>query len=232
MSKRRFSSIVIIICAPFLITTALGQEVKLPAEPIVCESGERFEDAECQSKLKGFFTRKGDRLILNLEGEKSRSYVGNSAACDNESADTSKCHVFRILGYYPRIKFCLVESGYYECGDQLFVSRRTGSETLMRGNPPVLSPNARFLLSTDQSDGCDRKYDIAIWSLQSDPPKLEFKYVAREYENWEVARWDTDDHIALKGEFDGKKNYSQEATLVRNGTGWTLQRGRKLYRQK
>ena len=48
------------------------------------------------------------------------------------------------------------------------------------------------LLSIDQSDACDRSYDIAIWSMQTDPPKLEFKYQAKQYENWEVKAWESD----------------------------------------
>ncbi|MGO9672946.1 MAG: hypothetical protein ACLPSF_02045, partial [Methylocella sp.] len=130
-----------------------------------------------------------------------------------------------------RAQFYLIESGYYECGDQLLVSRHSGSETVMRGDIPVLSPSGSFLLSIDQNEACDRKYDIAIWSMQTNPPKLEFKYVAKQYETWEFTRWDADDRITLIGEFNGKASYSQEAELVRNGTGWTLQRGRKVYRQ-
>jgi hypothetical protein len=49
-----------------------------------------MEDAACRNKLNGLFTRKGDTLILKLDGGKSKTYVGNLAACDGENADSSK----------------------------------------------------------------------------------------------------------------------------------------------
>ena len=142
-----------------------------------------------------------------------------------------KCLVFRVLSYFPRTQSYLVQKSYYECGAYLLINRHTGSETVMYAIP-VLSPNAKYLLSIDQSDACDRKYDIAIWSMQTDPPKLEFKYQAEQYENWEVAAWNDDTHIKVKGFINGKAPYDQEAELVRKETGWALDLGRKTDRPR
>jgi len=202
-----------------------------PAEqPIVCHIKDNVEDDACRNQLKGLFTRKGDTLTLNLDGGRSKTYVGNRAACDGENADASKCLAFMVLRYFPRTQSYVVERGLYECGTYLFVSRHSGSETAM-SEIPVLSPNANYLISIDQSDACERKYDIAIWSMQSDPPKLEFKYQAKQYENWEIVAWDSDTQIRMKASVNGKTSYDQEAQLVRNASGWTLKPGRKIPRQ-
>jgi hypothetical protein len=213
-----------------LAVAALGQTN--PAQSlIVCEVKNNVEDADCQNKLKGLFTREGDMLTLKLEGGKSKTYFGNRAACDGEHVDVEKCLVFAVLSYFPRTQSYLIERGYYECGAYLFVSRHTGSETVMY-SIPVLSPNSKYLLSIDQSDACDRKYDIAIWSIETDPPKLEFKYVAKQYENWEVTAWKNDTHMKMKAFINGKAPYDQEAELVRKNSGWALQLGRKTDRPR
>ena len=151
--------------------------------PILCDVKDLIEDADCPQKLKGLFTRNGDALTVTLNGGKSKTYVGNRGACHNDEVD--KCIIFRMRGYFPQVQSLLVEKAYYEGGDFLFVSRRTGSETAMQ-EIPVLSPGAKYLLSIDQNDASERTYDIAIWSMRTDPPKLEFGYKATQYENWEV----------------------------------------------
>ncbi|MBC9877438.1 hypothetical protein G8O24_08770 [Bradyrhizobium sp. INPA01-394B] len=221
-----------VLATLFLTSSCLGQAA--PAQsPIVCDfkDGLAVEDATCQAKLKGLFERKGDTLILNLDGGTSKAYIGNSAACDGENVDASKCLVFRMLRYFPQSQFYLVEKGLYECGDYLFVSRRTGRETVMSAMP-VLSPNGRYLLSIDDSDACERKYDIAVWSMRTDPPELEFNYQAKQYENWELTTWKDDTHIRLKAWINGKTSYDQEAELVRGAEGWTLKLGKKTDRPR
>jgi len=215
---------------PLLAVAAFGQTN--PAQsPIACGVENNVEDADCQTKLKGLFTRKGDTLTLKLDGGKSKAYVGNAAACAGDNVDASKCLVFVVLKYFPQTRSFLVERGHYECGAYLFVSQRTGRETVMYSIPD-LSPNAKYLISIDQSDACERKYDIAIWSMQKDPPKLEFKYNAKGYENWDVTAWENDTHIKLKGFINGEAPYDQEAVLVRYEKGWALELGGKTARPR
>jgi len=198
---------------------------------IVCESKDNAEDAACRNTLKGLFRRKGDVLTLTLNGGKSKTYAGNIAACDGPNADVSKCVVFRILSYFPKTQSYLIEKGFYECADYLFVSRQTGSETVM-STIPVLSPNAKYLLAIDNNDACERKYDIAIWSLEADPPKLEFNYRPKQYESWELTGWEGDTHIKAKVSFDANRPYEQEAELVRTASHWTLQLGKRTERPR
>jgi hypothetical protein len=67
--------------------------------------------------------------------------------------------------------------------------------------------------------------------MQTDPPKLEFTYDPGHTEYWELVAWENDTHIKLKGLISlAPAPYDQEAQLVRNQSGWTLQRGRKTAR--
>lgn len=200
--------------------------------PIVCADKDSVDDAACLQKLNGLSARAGDTLTIKLDGGKSKTYVGNRAACDGENVDTAKCRVYTLRGYFPKVQSYVIEEGHYECGVYLFVSRRTGSETIMQ-EIPVLSPNAKYLLSIDQSDACEREYDIAIWSLETDPPKLDFRYKAEQYENWEVKSWKNDTHIDMKASINGNGNtvYDQDAELVRKDSGWALElRGKSDHR--
>ena len=224
MLVRRCAS-VLFFGAALLTSQALCQ-TKPAQPPIVCESKGDVEDAVCRNALKGLFTRKGDALTLKLDNGRAKTYVGNLAACDGQNGDPEKCVVFRISSYFPKSQSYLVEKGFYECADYLLVSRHTGSEIVMR-TIPLLSPSAKYLLSIDQNDACERKYDIAVWTLETDPPQLEFKYRAKQYESWELTAWGDDTHIRVKASFDANTPYDQEAQLVRTASQWMLQLGRK-----
>jgi hypothetical protein len=67
---------------------------------------------------------------------------------------------------------------------------------------------------------------------QTDPPELEFKYTAEQYEDWEVTAWENHTHIKMKAWINGKASYDQEAELVRKGNGWALNLGRKTDRPR
>ena len=217
---------------PFLATAAFGQTGQAQS-PIECGKKDLVEDADCRQKLKGLFTRKGSTLTLNLDGGKSKTYVGNHAAC--RDGDASKCLVFRVESYFPQTRSYLVQRGHYECGGRHWVSRRTGSEIEIDSTypAPVLSPNAKYLLSLDRGEACDSKYYITIWSMATDPPKLEFTYRNTQYEMWEVTSWDDDTHIRMTAWINtNEASYDQEAELVREKSGWALRLGRKIDRPR
>lgn len=197
-----------------------------PQPPIVCPGKDSPDDAACLQKLKSLFRIKGDTLTVPLDGGKSKTYVSNPSACDGDTTDVQECRAFRMRGYFPQTRSYLIEHALYECGHLLYVSRKTGSETMMQG-VPALSPNAKYLISIDRNDGCERDHDIAIWSLQSDPPKLVFDYKSEQHEYWEVVAWMDDTRLKMK---EGIGRRVQEAELVRKGSGWSLVLGKKTDR--
>src|SRR5262249_21218425 len=106
MSKRVFA-LSLFAGMPLLAVAAFGQTN--PAQsPIACGVTNNVEDADCQTKLKGLFTRKGDTLTLKLDGGKSKANVGNAAACAGDNVDASKCLVFVVLKYFPQTQSFLV----------------------------------------------------------------------------------------------------------------------------
>ncbi|NPU69024.1 hypothetical protein HL667_28755 [Bradyrhizobium sp. 83012] len=163
---------------------------------------DNVEDAACRTRLNGLFARKADTLTLMPEGGKAEAYRGSRAACDGD--DIEKCGVYDLLRDFPAIDAFVVSKSLYECGEYQLVSRRSGNVTVT-SEVPRLSPSGRCLLSIDNSDACERKYDVAIWSAQSDPQKLEFRYKAKPYENWEVAGWDADDRLRPRAEVSTDK---------------------------
>ena len=225
---KRFFIPVLFYVAPLLASPAPAQEIP-DKTPIVCEEKDKIEDTACRNKLKGLFTRNGDKLTLQLDGGKSKTYLGNRAACAADNVE--KCVVFKMMQYFPQTRSYLISKGYYEGADYLFVSRRTGSE-LAVSDILALSPNAKFLLSIDQNDAGERDYDIAVWSVNADPPRQEFKYKAKQYENWEIIAWKDETRISMKAWVNGTTSYDQEAELVRKEQGWTLVLGKKTDRPR
>ena len=225
--QRHLLTFLIFVCLLFRIGPA-GSQTPPKQAPIVCNIQDNVEDAACQQELKGLFTRKGDELTLELDNGKSKTYTGNRAACDGDNTDAEKCLVYTVRRYFPQIRSYVVEQGYYECGNYLIVNRHSGTETTMK-EIPVLSPNAKYLILTDQSDACDRDFEIGLWSTQTDTLKLEFQYNAKRYENWEVKGWKDDTHIEMKAFIGDDPSYQQSAELVRKESGsWSLVLGKKL----
>lgn len=213
---------------PLLAGAAFGQTAA-PQAPIICDAKDNIEDDACKAKLTGMFVRNGDTLTLSLDGGKSKKYTGNLAACDGETTDAEKCLTFRLARYFPHIQSYLVEVGLYEGGRYLLIGKRSGIETTI-STDPVLSPNGRYVISIDQNEAGDREYDIAIWSVQADPPKLEFKYKGKDNEYWEIKSWKDETRISMKAWVAVQNSYDQEAELMRKGKGWTLVLGKKTPR--
>jgi hypothetical protein len=225
----RLPLVLLLLGVPLLTGGARGQTAAAQV-PIVCDMEDLIEDAACRTKLKGMFTRNDDTLTINLDGGKSKKYVGNRGACNN-TGDPNKCVIFRVARYFPKIQSYLIEKALYEGGDFLLVNRRSGSETTM-STVPGLSPTAKYLISIDRNEEGDREYDIAIWSADTDPPKLEFKYKGKQNEYWEIKSWKQDARISMKAWVAVEKSYDQEAELVRKDNGWTLMLGKKTDRKE
>jgi len=107
---RRHFALILFLGMPLLTNPAAGQADSAQS-PILCDTKDQMEDAVCHNKLQGAVTRDGDTLILKLDGGKSKTCVGNYAACDGEDIDASKCLVYKLRGYFPQTQSYLVERG-------------------------------------------------------------------------------------------------------------------------
>ncbi len=222
--KHLFASI-IVIRASLLTGPCLGQAGYVPA-PIVCENKDNIEEPACATKLKGMFERNGDKLTLKLFGGVPKRMLATMPRVRLQRREVRR---FRITRYFPQTRSFLVTKGYYEGADYLFVNQLTGSEIVV-SDILAVSPKAKFLVAIDQNDAGERDFDIAVWSMESDPPNPEFKYKAKQYENWEIIGWQDDTRIAMKAWVNDTTSYDQEAELVRTGSGWTLVLGKKTDR--
>jgi len=163
--------------ATFACILALGMAVPELAlakdddqsRPILCEpdqNDKNVESAGCLQRFKELAAREGEVLQLDLENGKTKVYTGNRKACED---GPDKCLVFLLTAFYPSLQSFLVLASSYECGHYELISRRNGSVVKISVSTiPELSPNGKYLVSVDQSDACDRAYDLAIWSTSAD----------------------------------------------------------------
>jgi hypothetical protein len=226
-------------CACMLTSGMAVPETALPKDhavqlPVVCEADKadkNVESADCLQRFEGLAAREGNVLRLNLENGKTKVYTGDANTC---KSGPDGCAVFKLAAFYPPLQSFLVLSASYECGHYELVSRRSGSVVkISDATVPELSPNGKYLVSVDQSDACDRPYDLAIWSTSTDPPVQEFKYRAKRYENWSVASWPSDDRIKLMvfiNDRDG--SFDQDAEAIRSGKEWKIVTSRKVKREE
>jgi hypothetical protein len=101
------------------------------------------------------------------------------------------------------------------------VDRRTGKETKL-GGWPVLSPNRKRFVVTDTfaTGECSADYNIAIFSLARDPPRLEWHYTAdNDHEDYSIDAWDGENRVLMQGNGNGKDHPSD---LKRTAQGWQL----------
>ena len=210
-------------------TTAVAEALQRSQDEVVCDDAEGHgESNACLERLKGLAERAEDTLRLRLSIGKTKVYAGNSHACDEGQAE--KCVGYRLARFYPSLQSFLVSVSFYECGHYELVSRRTGS-IIEITTIPRISPGGKYLASTDDSDACDRAYDVAIWSTATDPPSLEMKYQPAQYENWQITSWNSDDHLGLKASINTETSqYDQEADAVRTADGWKLVLGKSAGR--
>jgi hypothetical protein len=201
-----------------------------PVQPaILCrldQSDKNVESADCLQRVQGLVARERDMLRLNLENGQTKVYTSNLKDLRRRPGELRR---LSSGPFYPSVPSFLVEASYYECGHDELVGRRSGSVVKISASAvPDLSPNGKYLVSTDQSDACDRGYELAIWSTSTDPPVAELKYKAKRCENWTVAGWPGDDRIKLTVFVNDREgSFDQVAEAVRSEKGSKLVWGKR-----
>jgi len=98
---------------------------------------------------------------------------------------------------------------------------------------PQFSPSGSYLTSIDDSDGCERKYDFAIWSMKSDPPSPEFQYRAQRFGYWKLIGWNSDERIKLLlSRVQDQVWLDQPGEAIRSKEGWKVIMGKSVPRKK
>jgi hypothetical protein len=128
--------------------------------------------------LREVAKRDGSVLTLKLGNGKAK-VISDSKEC-NDPNQEDMCITRRLVGYIEDRQF-IVRVAPYECASLLLINRRTGEETTI-GGWPSLSPNKkRFVVTSSAVSGeCNPPYGIAIFSLNDEQPRLEWKRNLRE----------------------------------------------------
>jgi hypothetical protein len=163
-------------------------------------------DIEAIKKFRGYLERRGEQLHLYLESNKE--VVLKSDDRCNDGPDNCMLHTFRdfIKGYY------LIHIGYYESGEFVMISRKTGQQVEVYDRPQ-LSPNgARFVtVAATEAEG---ENGVFIWRFGKDTLKPEFAERPSEYTLYTFINWRDNNTIALSKFMRANQNLCPNAQFV------------------
>jgi hypothetical protein len=194
-------------------------DVRTLCSPLEVHEGSP-DEKPCLKDLAGVAKRDGGILSLKLNNGKTK-VISDAKECEDPDKE-GLCVTHRLLGYIGDRQF-IVQVLPYECPYVLLVNRRTGEETML-GGLPHLSPNKkRFVLTASSVAGeCSPEYTVAIFSLASDPPRLEWRFTAPDVdEDYVTDGWDGENRVRLQGYANGKWTATD---LKLTAQGWQLKR--------
>jgi hypothetical protein len=194
-------------------------DVRTLCQPLEIHQGMPDEQA-CLKELAGVAKRDGGVLTLKLSNGKTKT-ISDAKECEDTTREAA-CVTYRLVGRIGERQLIVLVLPY-ECPYLLLVSRRTGEETIL-GGWPYLSPNKKHFVVTDPRDAgnCGPEYAVAIFSLASDPPRLEWRFMPEGFEQYDVDAWNGENRVQLSA-FDA--NGKTAATdLKLTAQGWQLKR--------
>jgi hypothetical protein len=126
----------------------------------------------------------------------------------------------------PKQRSVVLTVGMYESGEALLVNIDSGNATILE-EEPHLSPNGERFAVVKGSESETVTNDIAIYSVKSDPPVLEFAYSRQSdtYALYSFVRWQGETRIKLKiyTRVKGRRDPEEfDAEAVRTEAGWQL----------
>jgi hypothetical protein len=201
---------------PTLAETILP-DVQTLCTPLEIKSGDP-QEAPCIKQLKAVAQREGGKLTLKLNNGKTK-VLSDPKAC--EGGIDADCFHHRLVGSIADQQFIIHLVGF-EWAGVLLVSQATGAETRLE-NWPHLSPGKKRFVAVTASDAGDIKTAIAVFSIASDPPRLEWSYPnPKEYESYDFDGWDGDNRVRLRVLTTG--GTATDTDVKRTAQGWQLKR--------
>jgi hypothetical protein len=169
--------------------------------------------------------RNGGVLTLKLNNGKTK-VISDSKECEEPSKpeNEGRCVGHALVGYIEDRQF-LVHVQPWECGYPLLVSRRTGEEMKLE-NWPNLSPSKKRFVVVTRFEECIIQHDVAIFSLASDPPRLEWTFTGDNNEDYDFDGWDGDNRVRLRATVRSVEGKLKEVAtdLKLTAQGWQIRR--------
>jgi hypothetical protein len=209
----------------FVPRPGTAQDVRTLCLPLEIHGGTP-QETPCLNvpELGSVAKRQGGALMLKLSNGKTK-VVSDTKECEDPATpeNEGKCVTHALVGHIGDRQF-LIHIQPWECGHPLLVSRRTGQKLELE-NWPNLSPNGkRFVVVTPFAE-CVVHDTIVIYSLASDPPRLEWRFTP-DKEDYEFDGWDGENRIRLRAIVEsvevGRKQTAAEVKLT--AQGWQVKR--------
>ena len=143
-----------------------GSKMTVENEACCGPSGKAADPAEAAAfaTVAGRASREGPILRLKLQGNRTLKVTD----CDNQDAcEGDRFRVHRLVGWWPALRYYVVNVGLYEDSVAYLISERDGRTTQVAA-PPVLSPSGRraVALQSNLMSGVD----LNVIDMRSDPP--------------------------------------------------------------
>jgi hypothetical protein len=178
------------------------------------------DEVACLKELAGAATRDGKTLTLKLKNGATK-VISDTKECDDPDKE-AECVTYALLGYIGE-RYFMVQGFPYECGFVRLVNRRNGEELILGGGLDLSPGKKHFVVTASNVAGeCPQKYNVAIFSLASDPPRLEWWFTTpNDDEDYSIDRWDGENRVLLQGSI-GEEKSATDLTLT--DQGWRLKR--------
>jgi hypothetical protein len=207
------------VAGPLLMLTprpALAFDERTLCTPLEIHQGGP-EEKPCLEEFASVAKRNGRVLTLKLNNGKTKD-ISDTKECDDLNKEAS-CVTHRphrrpavyCASLALRVPLCAVGEPPNR--------RRNEAGRLAR------SPNRkRFVVTGSFAAGeCSAEYNVAIFSLAIDPPRLEWRFTApSDYEDYVTEGWDGESRVLLQGVAESAKRKTTDLKLT--AQGWQLKR--------
>jgi hypothetical protein len=217
----------------FVPRPSVAQDVRTLCQPLEIHNGTPQEEPCLKfGSLVSVAKRDGGVLTLKLNNGKTR-IIRDSKECEDPTKPESegRCVGHALVGYIDDRQF-LVHVQPWECGYPLLVSRRTGEEMKLE-NWPNLSPSKKRFVVVTPFEECVVHDTIAIFSLESDPPRLEWRFTPDDdpHEDYHFDGWDSENRVRLRAIVESAEGKRKEMAtdLKLTAQGWQIKRSSGKY---
>jgi hypothetical protein len=211
----------------FVPRPGAAQDVRTLCFPLETHNGTPQEEPCLKfGSLDSVAKRDGGVLTLKLNNGTTK-IISDSKECENpaDPDNEGRCVTHALVGYIGE-RWFLVHVQPWECGHPLLVSRRSGEEMELE-NWPNLSPSKKRFAVVTPFEECVVHNTIAIFSLDSGPPRLEWRFTPDDpHEDYHFDTWDGDNRVRLRATVTSVEGKLKEMAtdLKLTAQGWQIKR--------